>query len=279
MAEAEAAAAEIEQWELKEMTKDDDKEIPESVWGAQAAQYYGTTPGQILTKIQEDLQLQGKNSLGWLIDGNQTPWQHYFFSTVVPRMTGVSLCFMAEQSLQSNYGIYLWDTNYKLNPKAVKGGEWKAEGLDNFQGFTGHQWKCEEKKFNEETLEESMELTDQNDNMLFYVMHQYHKDKEDSLSKLKKLKFSLAGNRYKVIKVDTSGVADCLVTAEGNGECLCAVRTKDGILVANWADTTYKGEGRRKWGSLKGKNSQFLGMVIDLAQEYELLTIDGDGFD
>jgi len=259
------------------MTKDDDdKELPETVWGAQAANYYSKNCGQILAKFREDLGDE-KNSLAWLIDRNATPWQHHFFSVVVPAMTGVSLCFMAEASLKSNYGIYLWDANYKLNPKAAKDGEWKAE-IANFAGFTCHQWKCMDRKINEETLEESMELTGMNDNMLFYVMHQYHKDNAESLRKLKTLKFSLAGNRYKVIKVDTSGVADCAITAEGNGECLCAVRTKDGILVANWAAATYKGEGRRKWGSLKGKNPQFFSMVKDLAEEIELLTIDGDGF-
>jgi len=214
--------------------------------------------------------------LAWLIDRNSTPYPHYFFSTVVPAMTGVSLCFMSEPCITSNYGVYLYDTNYKLNPKAMKDGEWKAE-IGNFTGFHPHQWKCMERKINEETLEESMELTPMNDNMLFYVMHQYQKDNAESLRKLKTLKFSLAGNRYKVIKVDTSGAADCAITAEGNGECLCAVRTKDGILVANWADTTYKGEGRRKWGSLKGKNQQFFTFITDLA-EIELLTIDGDGY-
>jgi len=259
------------------MTKDDDdKELPETVWGAQAANYYSKNPGKILGKIQEDM---GGYGLAYLIDRNKTYWQHHFFSVVVPAMTGVSLCFMAEASLgvNGNYGIYLWDTNYKLNPKAVKDGEWKAQ-ITNFGGFTSHQWKCMDRKINEETLEESLELTDMNDNMLFYVMHQYHKDNAESLRKLKTLKFSLAGNRYKVVKVDTSGVADCAVTAEGNGECLCAVRTKDGILVANWAAATYKGEGRRKWGSLKGKNPQFFSMIKDLAEEFDLLTIDGDGF-
>merc|ERR1719166_600657 len=129
-------------------------------------------------------------SLAWLIDRSKTGWQHYYFSTVVPAMTGVSLCFMANPTFNSNYGVYLWDTTYKMNPKAVENGEWKAESKDKkFTGFCPHQWKCEEKKIDEETLEESMVTTDMNDNMLFYVMHQYKKGDEDSLNKLKKLKF------------------------------------------------------------------------------------------
>jgi hypothetical protein len=272
-----AEAAEIEQWDLKDMTKDDDKELPESIWSNQLAAYYGNTPGAILTKFQEDAK-ENQNSLAWLIDVKTSPYQHYFFSTVVPAMTGVSLCFMAEPSLQSNYGIYLHDASYKLNPKAAQDGEWKAKGLEKFYGFKSHQWQCEKTVINEETLEETPTMTVMNENLLFWTMHQYHKDKPDTLTALKKLKFPLAGNQYKVVKVDTSGAADCAVSAAGNGECLCAVRTKDGILVANWADNTYKGAGRRKWGSLKGKNSQFFMMIMDLAQEFELLTIDGDGY-
>jgi len=268
-----AEAAKIEYVELKEMTKDD-VELPLTVWGAEAAQYYGNTPAAILSKIQEDVGQSG--ALGWLIDRNKTPWQHHFFANVIPMMTGVSLCFMSTACLNSNYGIYMFDTNYKLNPKAAPDGEWKAQ--IQLGGFCAHQWKCEKTVVNEETLEETQQMTDMNDNMLFYVMHQYKKANADSLNALKKLKFSLAGNQYKVIKVDTTGDSDCLVSAEGNGECLCAVKTAEGILVANWASTKYAGEGRRKWGSLKGKNNQFYQFCKDLHEEFEMITIAGDGY-
>jgi len=273
---ADAADEEFKHVELKAMTKED-VELPESIWNAQLANYYGNNPSDILTKIKEDLEAKGQAGLGWLINQQSTPYEHYFFSSVISRMTGVSLCFMAQQSLESNYGIYMFDSStYKLNPKAAPDGEWKAQIA--LGGFTAHQWKCEKRVINEETLEETMQMTDQNDNMLFYVMHQYQKANADSLNALKKLKFSFAGNQYKVIKVDTTGDSDCVVSAEGNGECLCACKTKEGILVVNWASTKYAGAGRRKWGSLKGKNVQFYQFIKDLHEEFELITIAGDGY-
>jgi len=263
--------------ELKDMFKDSDVQLKDDVWNNQLANYYGSDPSSILEKIKEDLAATGKEGLHWLIDKNSTPYPHYYFSQVVPKMTGVSTCFMAAQSLNSNYGVYLCDPSYQKNPKAEKDGEFKAE-FTNWGGFAPCQWKAQVKKIDEETLEETLVMEDQNDNMLFYMMWVYEKSKPDTLDKLKKLKFSLAGNQYKVIKIDTTGKSDCLVSAQGNGECLCAVKTKEGILVVNWADTQYKGAGRRKWGSLKGKNGQFYMLVKALFEEFELLTIDGDGY-
>jgi len=252
-------------------------ELEAPIWTDQLTDYYGNTPDAILGKIREDLEATGKEGMHWLIDKNSTPYPHYFFSQVVPQMTGVSTCFMAAQSLNSNYGVYLCDVNYQKNPRATKEGDWKAE-FTNWQGFAPCQWKAEVNKIDEETLEESKVMENQNDNMLFWTMWQYEKTKPETLDNLKKLKFSLAGNQYKVIKVDTTGKSDCLVSAQGNNECVCAIKTKEGILVVNWADLQYKGDGRRKWGSLKGKNGQFLQFVTDLFKEYELLTIDGDGY-
>jgi len=272
-----AEAAEIKYVDLKEMTKDE-VEIPESVWNAQLAAYYGNTPGDILSKIQSDLaNSNGATGLGWLVNVKTTPYPHYFFSTVVPRMTGVSLAFCPQASMDAQtYAVWIHDAAYKLNPKAAAGGEWKASGLENFNGFIQHQWKCEKTVIDEATLEETTAMTDMNDNMLFWAMHMYHKTKPETLTALKKLKFSFAGNQYKVIKVDTMGDSDSIVSAQGNGECLCACRTATGILVANWADLSYPGEGRRKWGSLKGKNIQFFQMVKDLSNEFELLAMAGD---
>jgi len=263
--------------ELKDMFKDSDVELPGDMWTEQCANYYGNSPGNILEKIQGDLAAKGQAGLHYLIDKSKTPYEHYYFSGVVPKMTGVSLCFMAAQSLNSDYGCYLFDTTYKKNPKSEKDGEFKAEFTSWF-GFAPCQWKAEMTKIDEETLEESKVMEDQNDNMLFWHMWQYQKAKPETLTTLKKMKFSLAGNQYKVIKVDTTGASDCIVSAQGNGECLCAAKTKEGILVMNWASSQYKGEGRRKWGSLKGKNVQFYQAVKELFQEYELLTIDGDGY-
>jgi len=271
---ADAADQEVEYEELKNMFKECDVELSEDVWNAQLANYYGNSPGDILTKISGDLTDAGQSGLGWLIDANKTPYPHYYFSQVVPQVTGVSLMFMGANS---NYGVYLYDKQYKMNPKSMEGGEWKAK-FQAWSGFCPQTWTAQVTKINEETLDETKTMEAQNDNMLFWSMFNYAKAKPDTLNALKKLKFSLAGNQYKVIKVDTTGDADCMVAAEGNGECLCACRTKEGILVVNWASNTYKGEGRRKWGSLKGKNSHFFSMVKDLFQEHELLTIDGDGY-
>merc|ERR1719461_91652 len=265
------AAAKFKYIDLKEMTKDE-KEIPESVWNAQLAEYYGNTGGDILGKIQSDLAVNDNSGLGWLVNVKTTPYPHYFFSTVVPMMTGVSLAFMPQASM-NNYGIWIHDANYKINPKAAAGGEWKAEIEEGFKGFTIHKWKCEKTIVDEETLEEKTEMTQMNDNMLFWAMAQYHKTKPDTLTALKKLKFSFAANQYKVVKVDTMGDSDCIISATGNGEVLCACKSSTGILVANWADLAYKGEGRRKWGSLKGKNVQFYQFCKDLTNEFELLTL------
>jgi len=268
------AEAAQEYCELKELFKETDNEIklPLHLWGEQGANYYSNEPVAILEKMAEDK--HDDQGLNYFINILQTPWQWNYFGTVVPAMSGVSLCFFAAQSLNADYKSYLYDKTYVKNPKAEAGQAWDAK-FTAFDGFCPAVWSAKVPVTDPNTLETTLQEQAMNDNILAYNMWQYDGTKPKEME-LKRLKFSFAGNQgYKVVQIFTTGKS-VFLAAQANSEVICALKTKEGILLANWADTKYEGN-RRKWGSLKGKLSQFEDMFKALA-ENTFLTIDGDGF-
>lgn len=236
---------------------------------------YAGTYGNNARKILEEFQ---DTSMGEIVNYNARAVENWFFSTVIPRYTGVSLCYCHSQN-NDNMQVWLWDKEYKVNPNSAPGGDWKSsfpEHVGGYAGFKPHQWSCEVTVTNED-LTESKKVEAQNDNSLFWEMKCFD-GTAASLRKLKTLKFSFAGNRYKVVNSAKSGGTDCALVATGSGEALAAVKTKEGFLAMNWAiKDKYKGEGRKADVSLNKGYSAFLKFVMEL-NSLGIITVDGDGY-
>lgn len=273
---ADAADAEHEYVTLSKFFQDEDLELKATDWPAQGGygDVYGNNPNTIIQKFEENK--QEAETLQWWVSP-QTPAQWWFFSSMIPKYTGVSTCFLSFYN-NANYDITLFDKDYKMNPKAAPSDAedaWNAKFTNAFAGFKPQPWECTVEVTNED-LTTTKKQEAQNDNLLFWHMSQF--DGSDAkLREIGKMKFSFAGNKgYKIVQSKKSGKNDMALAAIANGECFACVKTVQGIFAMNWAALDYKGD-RKKYASLNKGWSEFLKIVGEMNQ-YGFITIDGDGY-
>jgi len=204
----------------------------------------------------------GNYKMAALANGAQTLTAGFWFlAQVIPKATGYSF-FMLPSTAYNTYQIPIYDNQYPQNPK---GAEWQAS-CAKFEGFKAHAWKCMKTVTNPETLEQTQEMKDCNDNTIIYDLISYNKSTTDAKTKnsLKTKKFDFACNQYKASRAEFQG-DQMYVVAQGNNESIALFKTPDGILAFNWASTEYKGN-RKNVGSMANGLSDCIGFVNELIE-------------
>merc|ERR1719285_216792 len=114
-----------------------------------------------------------------LANGAQTLTAGFWFlAQVIPKATGYSF-FMLPSTAYNTYQIPIYDNQYPQNPK---GADWQAS-CAKFEGFKAHAWKCMKTVTNPETLEQTQEMKDCNDNTIIYDLISYNKSTTDAKTK------------------------------------------------------------------------------------------------
>merc|ERR1740129_1572937 len=146
-----------------------------------------------------------------LANGAQTLTAGFWFlAQVMPKATGYSF-FMLPATAYSTYQIPIYDNQYPQNPK---GADWQSS-CAKFEGFKAHAWKCMKNVTNPETLEQTQEMKDCNDNTIIYDLITYNKTTDaKTKNSLKTKKFDFACNQYKGSRKNVgsmaNGLSDCI---------------------------------------------------------------------
>jgi len=203
----------------------------------------------------------GGYKMAALANGAQTLTAGFWFlAQIVPKATGYSF-FMLPADHYKDYQIPLYDNKYPQNPK---GADWGTQ-VDNFEGFKAHAWKCNKTVTNPDTLEQSLVMSQCNDNTIIYDLITYKKDTDPKTkNSLKTKKFDFACNQYKASRAEFAG-DQMYVVAQGNNESMVLFKTPDGILAFNWASKEYKGN-RANVGSMSNGLSDCIGFVNELIE-------------
>jgi len=203
----------------------------------------------------------GNYKMAALANGAQTLTAGFWFlAQVIPKATGYSF-FMLPSDNYATYQIPIYDNQYPQNPK---GADWAAT-CAKFEGFKAHAWKCNKTVTNPETLEQTTEMKDCNDNTIIYDLITYNKNTDmKTKNSLKTKKFDFAMNQYKASRAEFQG-DQMYVVAQGNNESMVLFKTVDGIIGFNWASTEYKGN-RKNVGSMSNGLSDCIGFVNELIE-------------
>jgi len=203
----------------------------------------------------------GNYKMAALANGAQTLTAGFWFlAQVIPKATGYSF-FMLPSDNYATYQIPIYDNQYPQNPK---GADWAAQ-CNKFEGFKAHAWKCNKTVTNPETLEQTTEMKDCNDNTIIYDLITYNKNTDmKTKNSLKTKKFDFAMNQYKASRAEFQG-DQMYVVAQGNNESMVLFKTVDGIIGFNWASTEYKGN-RKNVGSMSNGLSDCIGFVNELIE-------------
>jgi len=203
----------------------------------------------------------GNYKMAALANGAQTLTAGFWFlAQVIPKATGYSF-FMLPSDNYATYQIPIYDNQYPQNPK---GADWAAT-CNKFEGFKAHAWKCNKTVTNPETLEQTTEMKDCNDNTIIYDLITYNKNTDmKTKNSLKTKKFDFAMNQYKASRAEFQG-DQMYVVAQGNNESMVLFKTVDGIIGFNWASTEYKGN-RKNVGSMSNGLSDCIGFVNELIE-------------
>jgi len=247
---AESKTKKVKYLKIKDVD-DEEKTIKCDAWTAHAAQW-GTEMGTVFGNLK-------KNTFPYCQVQASYPAQYTFWASVFPQMTGVSMFYMQDPG-QSQYGVWLFDANYPMNPKMTK----KQNAKTATPGFKPKAWTYDQVTFDAELNPQTKADSPANDNAVMADLWNF-KGTSAEVSEWGKKKFDLIGNVYKVKRVESSSKGDLVIGADGNDEAVILVKCAGGMLGFNSAGSTYKGDrpGNMSFNAFWSDFLQFLPKLVD----------------